>query len=210
MRTEGELRRVLTELADTAPDPVQAAAQIQLRGAPSVAGATVSTAARRLGQLVLAACVIAVLAVGVAVVMFSRDASAPDPAGPQLEARYQDTVAIEPSAAPPGEWVTLNFLDGIGHGTNFTLETWTGSGWELSYYLVAYSMSGNGWTKSWWAVGDPGGAMPEPFGTPTERVIVPPVAAAGVYRLCQLGDGKPASGYSGPPLRRACGLLTVT
>jgi hypothetical protein len=119
-------------------------------------------------------------------------------------------MTIDPPAARPGEWVTLNFPDG-GHGTNFTLETWTGSDWELSYYLVAYSMSGRGFAKSWWRVGDPGGVMPQPFGMPTERVIVPPVAAAGVYRLCQLdGDDEPAAGSSAPPRPKACGLLTVT
>ena len=50
---------------------------------------------------------------------------------------------------------------------------------------VAYSMSGRGYAKPWWRVGE-GGVMPQPYGMPTERVIVPPVAAAGVYRLCEL------------------------
>lgn len=211
MRTEAELRRMLTELADMAPDPAMVASEMQLRSSASqpVWAPVPAPPKRRPASLALAVCICIVLAVGLVAVLLPALNARPEPAGPPLEPRYQGTVTIEPSTANPGEWVTLDFPDG-GHGTNFTLETWTGSDWELSYYLVAYSMSGRGWTKSWWGVNDPGGAMPEPAGWPTERVIVPPVAATGVHRLCELGDGESAPGSSAPPTRRACGLLTVT
>lgn len=209
MRTEAELRQMLTELADTAPDAAQVTSQTQLRGTESHSRQAPVPARpkRRPARLVLAVCVCAVALVTVFLPALSPRI---EPAGPRLEPRYEGTMTIEPAAVSPGEWVTLNFPDG-GHGTNFTLETWTKSDWELSYYLVAYSMSGHGSMKSWWRVGDPGGAMPEPFGMPTERVIVPPVATAGVYRLCELGgDDEPAPGSSAPPRHKACGLLTVT
>ncbi len=117
-------------------------------------------------------------------------------------------MTIDPATATPREWVTLNFHE-AGHGTNFTLETWTGPGWERRYYLVAHSISGHGWAKAWWRVGE-GGGMPQPYGMPSERVIVPPIATAGVYRLCELrSDEPPASGSSTQPTQKACALLTV-
>ena len=202
MRTETELRKALAELADTAPDAATAADQIQLRG--STATSTRQGWGRT--RVLLAAC-LAVVLIGVSTAVLVSLTSQRDAAGPTLEDRYRESLTIEPSTARPGDWLTLYFADESTRGIDFTLDAWTGSKWELTYYVFSDVLppAGQWWTKEGppaipaLGVGGPGG----------ERVIVPPIATPGVYRLCTTNDDNPSVAGSRAPARKACGLVTV-
>lgn len=201
MRTESELRKALAELADTAPDAATVAGQIQLRGP----AATSTRQAWGRTRVLLAACLTLMLVGVVAAVVTVT--SQREAAAPTLDDRYRGSLIIEPSTARPGEWLTLYFADEGVRGVDFTLDAWTGSSWDLSYYLFSDKIppAGRWWTKEGpsaipaLGVGGPGG----------ERVIVPPIATPGVYRLCTNNDDNGNTAGSEAPARRACGLVTV-
>ena len=75
--------------------------------------------------------------VGVLTAVMVSLTSQRDGAGPTLEDQYRERLTIEPSTARPGDWLTLYFADKNTRGINFTPDAWTGTSWELTYYLFS-------------------------------------------------------------------------
>jgi hypothetical protein len=198
VRTETDLRQALAELAGTAPDTVTAASQIQLRDTATAA----TRPSRKPATIILAACTSAALVVALVAILVPSFTRQPEPAGPTLEEQYRGSMTINPSTARPGAWVSLGFPDNRTRGVAFTLEMWTGSRWTLTYYVISDRDPVRS-VPRWWRSSEPppGAGWPDlGIGGPGgERVIVPPVAAVGVYRLCT----------ANPP-EKACALLTIT
>jgi hypothetical protein len=120
---------------------------------------------------------------------------------PTLQPQWRDTMTITPATAKPGQEVALTFpaRKNSVRGVAFSLADWTAEGWEVTYYLIADSGSGDG---DWWRAGESEGrGWPDVgvIGTGPDHVTIPTAAAPGQYLLCTANAEK-----------EACALLTVS
>ncbi|CAN5374918.1 hypothetical protein BH11ACT8_BH11ACT8_18820 [soil metagenome] len=91
------------------------------------------------------------------------------------------TMVARPSIGVAGQEIDLLFPTGQGRGIAFRIDEPDGAGWRPAYYLVApYSGTGEPtWSHDNRGTVDIGIGGPGP-----DRVVVPPVATPGRYRIC--------------------------
>lgn len=163
-----------------------------MRRRRSVLAASLSTAA-----------LVAVIGVALLIRPGANGGPAPaDATEPTLDSRWQGTMTLEPSTAPPGAIVAMHFPSTSSRGVAYSLASWTGSAWaDPEYYLTSDGGDGLGWKPDWWRVDN--GANKGWFdigvsGPGPDRIVVPDTSA-GPYLLCTANASA-----------KACAILTVS
>lgn len=139
----------------------------------------------------------ALLAVAL-VVSGCADGPAPD-LDPDLD--LEDTMAVAPTSATPGQEVELSFPSDSQRGIAFSLARWNEGRWDKEYYLTSDWGTPGDHTPTWWAAEDSANRGWEQVGISgggPDRVLVPETASPGDYLLCTANA-----------LDEACALLTV-
>jgi hypothetical protein len=94
-------------------------------------------------------------------------------------------MVVEPPRAEPGDVVALRFPDEMERGILFVLEGRTVDGWLPAFFLTSDG-PGPEWELTWQPPGGAGLAVEDigVGGPGPDHVLIPPVTAAGVYRIC--------------------------
>ena len=94
-------------------------------------------------------------------------------------------MVVEPSRAEPGDVVALSFPDEMERGILFVLEGRTVDGWLPAFFLTSDG-PGPEWELTWQPPGGAGLAVEDigVGGPGPDHVLIPPVAAPGIYRIC--------------------------
>lgn len=94
-----------------------------------------------------------------------------------------DLVLASPSRVEPGDSFELSFPHGYDRGLGYALEYWAGREWHFRYDLGVAVGGEPGWQEA----GVPGGWEMDLVGVAEpgpDRLIIPPVAEPGAYRVC--------------------------
>lgn len=105
-------------------------------------------------------------------------------------------ITISPAEARPGERLSLTFEDESQRGVGFVMARQVDGEWREEYLLIADATDPRTDAR-WSALDEPGLFIPAlgTSGPGPDEVIVPDVAAAGDYRICEEDEDRPLCGF---------------
>lgn len=105
-------------------------------------------------------------------------------------------IDVSPATAQPGERLSLTFDDESQRGVGYVMAREVDGEWREEYLLIADSTDPRTDVR-WSRVDEPGLFVPAlaNSGPGPDEVVVPEVAAAGDYRICEEGEDSPLCGF---------------
>ncbi len=120
---------------------------------------------------------------------------------PSLEPRVTGRMEIDDGSYRPGDKVTVRWPSEELRGIAYSLDSWTGNGWKVDYYISAVSPGYRPQhDPTWWDADENGYGWVDIgiIGRGPDIAIIPDTADPDTYRLCTANAS-----------RKSCALLTV-